>query len=165
MKCKSIVVFLLIFLPAALLHAQQPRIGFVNTAKILEEAPQAQAAVARLEREFEPRQKGITDALRSLQQLEQRAERDAQVMSEGERRRLERDIIARRREISRSRDEFNQDFNLRRNEELAKLQREVREIIIELAKSQNYDLILNDVAVIYVNERTDLTNQVLSRLR
>jgi outer membrane protein len=143
----------------------QLKIGFVNAAKILDQAPQAEAARSRLEQEFAPRDQGLVDAQRALRSLEERLARDGAVMSDAERRNLERDIIAQQRELNRSQLEFREDFNIRRNEELGKLQKRVYDIIVQLAQEQRFDLIINDGAVIYASEQVDITDQVLQRLR
>ncbi|MGF1525558.1 MAG: OmpH family outer membrane protein [Candidatus Competibacterales bacterium] len=145
--------------------AQNLKIGVVNITKILDEAPQAQVALSRIEREFAPRNQGLTDARRSLRSLEEQLRRDGAIMSDDERRRLERDILAQRREISRSMSEFQEDIALRRNEELTKLQRVVRQIITQLAQEQRFDLIVHDLAVIHVSPALDITDEVLERLK
>lgn len=143
----------------------QLKIGFVNAAQILDQAPQAEAARTRLEQEFAPRDQGLVDAQRALRGLEERLARDGAVMSDADRRNLERDIIAQQRELNRSQLEFREDFNIRRNEELGKLQKRVYDIIVQLAQEQRFDLIINDGAVIYASEQVDITDQVLQRLR
>lgn len=157
------------FLVAGLLLAfsaqAQLKIGFVNAAKILDQAPQAEAARTRLEQEFAPRDQGLVDAQRALRSLEERLARDGAVMSDADRRNLERDIIAQKRELNRSQLEFREDFNIRRNEELGKLQKRVYDIIVQLAQEQRFDLIINDGAVIFASEQVDITDQVLQRLR
>ena len=85
-------------------------------------------------------------------------------MGDSERRNLERDIIAQQRELKRAQDEFREDFNIRRNEELGSLQRQVYEAIVSLAKEEQFDLIVNDGAVIYASEQVDITDKVLKRL-
>ena len=51
-------------------HAQttQMRIGVVNVARLLEQAPQAQAAMNALQQEFAPRQRDIVAIQRALQE-------------------------------------------------------------------------------------------------
>ncbi len=157
------VVLLLAALIPSLSFAQL-KIGFVNTAKILAEAPQAEQANKRLQQEFAPREKALADAQKSLRQIEQKLAKDGDVMSDAQRRQLERDIIAQRRDLKRSMDEFREDVNLRRNEELGKFQKEIFEVIDALAKEEKYDLIVNDGAVIFASDKIDVTSQVLKRL-
>jgi outer membrane protein len=163
---KGLLLFfsLVSVLPVSALQAAELKIGFVNTAKILSEAPQAEGANKRLQREFAPREKGLADAQKSLRSLEQKLAKDGDVMSESQRRNLERDILAQRRELKRSTDEFREDVNLRRNEELSKFQRDVIEVINKLAREERFDLILNDGAAIYASDQVDITSEVLNRL-
>ena len=165
LKDMRLIFFLALLLPIFAAHAQNLKIGFVNAAKILDEAPQAENARNRLEKEFAPRDKGLVDAQRALRKLEEQLARDGAVMGETERRTLERDIIAQKRELNRSQTEFREDFNIRRNEELGKLQRLVYDAIVQLAKEQRFDLIVNDGAVIYASDQVDITDEVLRRLK
>jgi outer membrane protein len=86
-------------------------------------------------------------------------------MGEAERRRLDRQSRDQRRELKRAQEEFREDFNLRRNEELGKLQRLVYEAIVILAKEEGFDLIVNDGAVIFASTQVDITDKVISRLK
>lgn len=144
--------------------AAELRLGFVNTARILKEAPQADKARKKLENEFAPRDKKIVKKQKSLKMLEEQLAKDASIMSDPARKKLERHIIAVKRDIKRSREEFTEDLNIRRNEELNKLQKLVYDSIVALAKEQQYDLILGD-SVLFASKRIDVTDQVLKNLK
>jgi outer membrane protein len=162
------IVLLLILLAGPLqplLAQTQLKIGFVNAAKILDQSPQAEQARKRLEKEFAPRDKALVDAQRALRSMEDKLVKDGAVMSDAERRRLEREIRDQRRELKRAQDEFREDFNLRRNEELGKLQRLVYEAIVSLAELEGFDLIVNDGAVIFASKQVDITDKVIGRLK
>ncbi len=161
------ILFLMLsglLLQTVAVQAAELKIGFVSTAKILSTAPQAEDANKRLQKEFGPREKGLVDAQKSLRSMEQKLTTDGAVMSETQRRNLERDVVAQRRELQRSTEEFREDVNLRRNEELGKFQRQIVEIINNLAKEEGFDLIVNDGAVVYASKQVDITDKVLSRL-
>ncbi|MDP3931047.1 MAG: OmpH family outer membrane protein, partial [Methylococcaceae bacterium] len=98
-----------------------------------------------------------------IQTLQEKLTKDASVMSESERANLERDISNKARDAKRAQQEFSEDFNVRRNEELGKLQRRIVEAIRGIAKEQGYDLLLTD-GVIYSNEEIDITEQVQKKL-
>ena len=84
-------------------------------------------------------------------------------MSDSEQTRMEQDIRARRRQLKSSSDEFREDLNLRRNEESQKLRRLLTEVIHQLGKDENLDLILDNA--VYASGRVNLTDKVLARLR
>ncbi len=144
--------------------AAELKLGFVNAAKILEEAPQADAARNKLEKEFSARNKKLIDGQKELKTLEDKINKDAAVMSDVERAKAERNINALRRDMKREQDEAREDFNIRRNEEFSKLQKLVYEAIVALAKQESYDLIIGDGAI-YSSERIDITDKVMARLK
>jgi outer membrane protein len=144
--------------------AAEVKIGVVNAQKILEQAPQVEAARSRLEKEFSPRDRSLASAQKDLKRMEEKVTRDSAVMSDSQRRDLERQIRDKRRDLDREQQEFREDFNLRRNEEFDKIQKQVFQAIVDLAKEDKYDLVLGD-GVIYAAERMDITDRVLERLK
>ena len=157
-----------LILAAAMFTAQaataEVKVGFVNVAKVLELAPQAEAARNRIEKEFAPRDRELLQQQKDVRSLEDRLVKNAAVLSEAERQRKETDIRASKRELRRAQDEFREDLNLRRSQELSKLQQKVTEVIQTLAKADKYDLIVSD-GVIFAGKRVDITDKILERLR
>ncbi len=145
------------------LQAAELKIGVVNAPKVLEQAPQAGAARTLLEQEFSPRDKAMQASQQALKKLEERLTRDGAIMSESERRKLERDIIARKRDLKREREEFTEDLNIRRNEAFEKLRRRVFQVIVNIAKTEKYDLILSD-GVVFASDNVDITDRVIQTL-
>ena len=151
-------------LPLSLAQAADVKIGFVSIAKILNSAPQAESASKRLEQEFAPRKKGLDEAQKSLRKVEEKIAKDGAVMSESQRRTVENDFRNQARELKRSSDEFREDFNLRRNEELGKFQKQVLDVINSVAKEDGFDLVVNDSATLYAGPQVDVTEKVPKRL-
>jgi len=149
--------------PAGFAQAQA-KIGVVNVPKLLEEAPQAKQAMQALADEFAPRQREIVQAQNDLKAKEERLQRDGAVMAENERRTAEKELRDGQRELARKQNEYVEDLNLRRNEEIGKLQRSLLQEVQNYARGQNYDLVVGD-GVLYVNESLDITAQVLSALQ
>jgi len=143
--------------------ANDLKVGFVNAVRITAEAPQAEAARAALEREFAERDQELVALQRETSRLEERLQRDAAVMSESEQRELERRVLSGQRELRRMQEEFREDFNIRRNEELSRLQQHIVQTIDDYAEEQGFDLILSD-GVVFASERIDITSRILERL-
>ncbi len=161
MKMK-IALFLGLLLAANASYADL-KIGFVNIPAVLEKAPQAEKAKKRLEQEFSPRDKQLVAQQKEIQSMDDKMAKDAAVMGESARSNLEKDILNKKRDAKRAQQEFSEDFNVRRNEELGKLQRRIVEAIREIAKDQNFDLLLTD-GVIYASDQIDVTSQVQQKL-
>lgn len=160
---KKIGIALLVLLTSMGVSAAELKIGFVNVAKLLEKAPQADKAKKDLEREFAPRDKRLVAEQKEIKSMEDKLGKDAAVMSDSEKQKLDKDILNRKREAKRLQDEFREDFNLRRNEELGKLQKEIFEAIQSLAKEDSFDLLLTD-GVVYASEGIDVTAKVAKKL-
>jgi outer membrane protein len=139
------------------------KIGVVNIPAVLEKAPQAEKAKKRLEQEFKPRDNQLVSQQKEIQGMEEKLTKDASVMSESQRTKLEHDIQNKKRDAKRSQQAFSEDFNGRRNEELGKLQRRIVEAIRGIAKDQEFDLILTD-GVIYSSPQMDITEQLQKKL-
>jgi outer membrane protein len=145
-------------------HAQNSsmRIGVVNVARLLEQAPQAQSAMGALQEEFAPRQRDLVAVQRALQEKQQTYDRDGQVMGEAERLGLEREIRDQQRDLEREQNDYLEDLNIRRNEELGKLQRSLLQQVQTHARNAGYDLVVADV--LYYITAIDITDEVLRGL-
>lgn len=158
-------VLLLVFTviaPSA--EAADLKIGAVNAVKLLDEAPQKDAALARLKSEFESRNKELVARKKMLQDLEEKFNRNSAIMSEAERESMERDIVSKNRDFKRDQEVFQEDYNIRRNEEFRKLQEEIAKAIITLAERERYDLVVYE-GVIYASDKVDITSDVLKVLK
>jgi outer membrane protein len=149
--------------PLGAAHAEL-KIAVVNVPRLLEEAPQAKAAMQALQDEFAPRQRAIVAQQKDLKAKEEKLQRDGAVMAENERRNAEKDLRDGQREMARKQNEYVEDLNLRRNEELGKLQRSLLQEVQAFAKTSSYDLVVGD-GVLYANESMDITAQVLGALQ
>jgi outer membrane protein len=143
---------------------EDTRVGFVNTVRLMEEAPQAKAAQSNIETEFAPREQELVGLQKDIRELEDRLSRDGAVMSEKESSKLEREILSKRRELKRSQDEFRDDLNIRKNEVLSMLQRQMYDATVGLAKEKKFDLILGQ-GVVYAADSVDITDMVLEKLK
>ena len=144
--------------------AQDLKIGYLDTARVLKDAPQKELAKKKLKEEFDPRSEKIVSMQKQLKKLSNTQDRNAKIMSKPESIKLERKIVSLKRDIKRANEEFNEDFNLRRNEELAKLHKQIKKATVSVAESFNYDIILSD-NVLYNSKRIDITDKVLKRLQ
>lgn len=142
----------------------QTKIAVVNVARLMEEAPQAKGAMQALQEEFAPRQRDIVTQQKELKTKEEKLQRDGAVMADNERRNAEKDLRDGQRELARKQNEYVEDLNLRRNEEIGKLQRSLLQEVQAYARTQNFDLVLGE-GVLYRNESFDITAQVLSALQ
>ena len=156
------LLLLTLSLPAG---AQQAgyKIGFVNTARVLKEAPQARKVEERLKAEFEPREAQLKDKRQEILEMEEVLKTDQQISSNG-RRKLEREIRLKVSQLKFLEQEFREDQNLRRNEEIRELQQVISNVLRSLGDEGEFDLILTE-GVSYISDRIDITTQTIEMLK
>ena len=166
MRIKIVTLALLasaaVALPVGAANAQA-KIGVVNVARLLQEAPQAQAASQALENEFAGRRRDLENQQKDLKAREDKLAKDGAVMSETERRNAEKTLRDSQRELARKQNEFLEDLNVRRNEALGQLQRTVLQEVQTYAKGAGLDVVVADA--LYASASVDITNQVLAALQ
>ncbi len=145
-------------------HAQELKIGFVNSDRVLREATPAKAAQTRLEAEFSKRQKEGEDAAAKLKAAADKLDKDAPTLGEAERNRRQRDLVEQDRELQRKRREFQEDLNQRKNEELASVVERANKVVKQIYDSEKFDLILQGDVVIFASARVDITDKVIKAL-
>lgn len=160
---KLIFVSVLGLLPAMAM-SQELKIGVVNPTRLLEEAPQAKVALKKLEMEFAARDNKLLAEQKAIKKDEEKLARDGAIMSETERRNMERDILTKKRDLRRAFDELREDRTIRSNEERGKLLRYVNDAITTVGKQDKYDLILYE-GIAFANPAIDMTGMILTRLQ
>jgi outer membrane protein len=141
------------------------KVGFIDYGKLMEEAPQAKAALEAIRTEFTPRQRDLQTQQAQLKAKEDKLVKDAATLSPDQRSKAEKDLRDSARDLARRQSEAQDDLNARRNEEMSRLQRTLIEEVRSYAKSQNFDLIVTDSSVIYANPAIDITPAILAALQ
>ncbi len=144
---------------AATAQAQDLKIGYVNSERVLREATPAKAAQAKLEAEFAKREKDLNDMAGRLKAAADKLEKDAPTLGESEKGRRQRELVDTDRDLQRKRREFQEDLNQRRNEELASVVERANRVIRQIFESEKYDLILQEV--VFAGPRVDITDKVI----
>ena len=161
----SIALFVLFWLACVnVVSAQELKIGVVNAIQVFEQSPQYEAARKNLEAEFSRKDSDLVAQQKQVKKLEEKLSRDGAVMSESEVKRLERDIVSRHRKLKNAREEYREDFNLRRNELQSLISRQVAEIVRQVGKEEKIDIILTD-GVIFASKRVNMSAKILQRLK
>jgi outer membrane protein len=146
--------------PAA--GAQELKIGYVNSDRVLREAAPAKAAQAKLEAEVRKREKELGDMDARLKAAADKLEKDVPTLSESERNRRQRDLVDQDREIQRKKREFQEDINQRKNEELGQVVERANRVIKQIFETEKYDLILQEA--VFAGPRADITDKVIKAL-
>jgi outer membrane protein len=142
--------------------AQDFKIGFVNTERVLREANLAKASQAKLEQEFSRREKDLQTVSSQLKAASEKLEREAPTLPEAQRTTRQRQLVDQDRDFQRKQREFQEDVTVRKNEELQQVLEKANRVIKQVAETEKYDLILQEA--VYINPKHDITDKVLSGL-
>ena len=142
--------------------AQEFKIGFINTDRIFRDANSAKAAQAKLEQEFMRREKELNDQGNQLKTIADKLEKDAPTLSEAQRSARQKQLGDQDRDFQRKRREFQEDLNVRKNEELQLVLERANKVVKQVAEAEKYDVVVQEV--VYINPKHDITDKVLKVL-
>ena len=142
--------------------SQELKIGYVNSERVLREATPAKAALARMESDFNKRQKDLADQGAKLKAAADKLDKDAPTLPETEKARRQRELVEQDRDLQRKQREFQEDLNQRRNEETASLVERANKVIKLIFDAEKYDVILQDV--VFASAKVDITEKVIKAL-
>lgn len=157
---------------AAVAHAQDTpdasqasytaRIGFVNTDRLFAETRPAQAAQAKIKREFAKRESELNEMGSRLKMTIEQFEKDVAKLNDTQRAQRQALLLEQDASFQQKRREFQEDLNNRKNEELQRLLDTANRVVIQIAKENQIDVVLQEV--VYVNRRLDITDKVIEVL-
>lgn len=149
---------------APVAQAADTKIGAVNITRVFSQAPQAEQARKKLEKEFGGSKRELEALQEDIIAKQEKLQRDGPVMGASERAQLERDIIADTKDLRRRSEDFQEAFSRREKELFVSLQTGVFKTLVEKAEKEGYDLIVGD-GVIYASDQVDITEELLKQLQ
>jgi outer membrane protein len=147
---------------SAVVTAQEVKIGFINTDRIFRDANSAKIAQTKLEQEFMKREKELNDQGAQIKSAADKLEKDAPTLSEAQRTSRQKQLTDQDRDFQRKRREFQEDLNVRKNEELQIVLERANKVVKQVAEAEKYDYVLQEA--VYVNPKHDITEKVLKVL-
>lgn len=139
--------------------AADMKFGYVNAERVYSESKAAQRIETTLRQEFGEQQKQLNDLKQRGAVLQQRL---ATNLSGRERAKIEQQFQQFVGEYRVASARFVEEYNLRRGEEFAALQRNANNVIQSIAEKEKYDLIVQEA--VYVRAPYDITDRVIQLL-
>lgn len=144
-------------------HAADVKIGAVNVTRLFSQAPQAEQARKKLEKEFGGSKRELEALQEDVIAKQEKLQREGPVMKAGDRAELERGIIADTKELRRRSEDFQEAFSRREKELFVALQSGVFKTIVDKAEKEKFDIIVGE-GVIYASDQIDITAELLKKL-
>lgn len=159
-------LFILVAVAAVLqtsIASAELKIGVYNNRKILESLPSVQKEFKKLNAEFEPKQKDISDKQNAILSLKNDIEKNAPVLGAQALQTKQLEYQSRVRELQLLAEDTERLFSVRRNEVAREIQASVDSEVVQLAQEQSFDLILRS-GVLFASPKVDITEQILKRM-
>ncbi len=148
---------------SAPVYAQQ-KVGVINAQAIFQALPQAATIQTTLAAEFKDRMEEVNRLEKDLQYYLEKQRRDTATMSQDEVTELENKLISLRDEYTSKAQPLQQDMQRRRNEERNKLLALIQQGVDKVAAAEEYDVVLNAGAVVYIDQAFDLSAKVVDEV-
>jgi len=167
---KNIVLscLMLVLVGAVALGQVQQKIGYVNSAKILDQLPEARDAAKKLESYAKPIQDSLQQMQKDLQQRYDDYQKREALLNDASKRAAQQeiqDLQAKARDYAQTKD---QELAQQREKIFTPVKQKVLTAIEKIAKTEKYSFVLdqNDQVniVLYADPKNDLTNRVLDNL-
>ena len=144
--------------------AAEVKIAVVDVQNAILQSEEAKRLLTQIQEEF----KGEEDEIRKIQSeaaaLLERMNKDADVMSDAEKRRLQQQIESMNNDFVYLRQKLQRQIEERQKELFTGIDSKVQKAIEELVLSEDYDMILPRGAVLYVTDLYNITRKVTEKL-
>lgn len=152
-------------LQAAPARAAEPKIGFVDLQRALNEIDEGKAAKASLKKEFDQKQKVLDEKQQEFQKLRGDFEKQAGVLSDQARREKQEDLDRRFLELQSTFQSLQKDLTEREREVTRGIFDKMGVIIRETAEAEGFSMVVerNDGGVLFAQPALDLTNELIRK--
>ncbi|MBO1270428.1 OmpH family outer membrane protein [Shewanella fodinae] len=157
----ALVSLMLVGAPMA---AYAEKLAVVDMGAVFEQIPQREQVTKQLKSEFGDRMAEVQKLQDELKGLLEKQQRDAQLMTDAQKTDLVRKMESLKADYQLKGKALDEDLRRRQGEEQNKLLVKVQKAINDIAKKENYDMVLQRGAVIYVKPEQDISSKVVDAL-
>ncbi|MFT5812969.1 MAG: outer membrane protein [Psychroserpens sp.] len=144
--------------------AADQKIAVVNFQEIMGKIPQTAVVMKSLEEEFKDEKAVLAQLEQDIKYLQEKRKRDGSLMSAEAIAHLETQIGTIYKDYQLKGKAFQQNTGARKNEETNKIIGLVRQAIDNIAAKGDYDLVLEQSAVVYSKPDSAITDEVIKQV-
>jgi outer membrane protein len=162
------VLSLLVVAAPAVAQAQGPtRIGYIDTRRVIQEAPGAQEARATMEREMQGWQQQLQAMDDSLRTIMTEHQQRSLVMSADARQRREQEIVQKQQGFEQRAQALQQQAGRRQQELMEPIMERVETVISDVRQAEGFAIIFDvaSEAIVSADPALDITERVIARMK
>ena len=140
------------------------KVAVVDVQQAILASEEAKRLLTQIQEEFKSDEQRIRDIQSDAAALLERAQKDAEVMSESQKSKLQQEIEGKNNDFVYHRQRLQKSIENRQAELFAGIDEKVKRAIEALVLDEDYDLILPRQAALYAGDLYDVTRKVTERL-
>ncbi len=144
--------------------AAELKIAVLDTQRALAESEEAKALIEKINNELKSEQDEVQSLGESLRSLNDKLNKDGEVMSAAEKRKAQKEIEDKQIDYQFLVNKLQKEVNDRRNELLQQMVPKVDAVLKDLIATEGYDMILERGNLRYANTKHDITRKVTEKL-
>jgi outer membrane protein len=149
------------FLSLDVATAADVKIGVIDTQRILKESKAANSARAVFLKDVEQKRKQLQEKQNEVQAMDEELKKEAKDMTPQARREKADDLAKELKELKRLKSDLEEELKKKDLELTQKLLTEIRDIVNEYSKKENYTIILEKRTLIAFDDIIDITDKII----
>lgn len=141
------------------------KIGIVDVQKIMQNAPEVKSASDALHKKFAPEQAKILAKQTDLKKMMDKLNRDASVMRDSDKKKLQDQIMTARKEFTTMTQGYEQKVLVAQQQTMQKIVKKVNNIAAQIAKKESLSMVIVRQAVIYPGDAKDITDEIINSMK
>ena len=146
------------------LAADVAKIGVVDLQRVMETSDAGKSAQAQIKQQKDTMETDLKDKGAEIEQIRQRLEREAMVMSKESREEKEREARIKLNDFKILQKRYRNELQQLEQRLVAQLRDDTIALVDEIGKKEGYLLIISRVGVLYSPNSIDITDQLIKRL-
>ena len=162
MRSLVFVLIALVSLPG--LALAEKKIALVNPIEAIRQSKEVQASQMEMQSDFGDERKKLQKLQQEISKIDQKLNKEGMTLSEKKKKNLQDTRQSKMIEARQLQRLVQKRMQGEQQEIMKKMQPKVMKAVEEIAKENNYDMVLNIQAVMYAGEGLDITSQVVEKL-
>ena len=139
-------------------------VGFIDTARAISESDEGKALLAQIESELAEDQSRLEGLQDEFEQMREKLETDAEIMSDDERRRHQKLMEENRTDFQYELQKYQRELQERQQEVLEEMAPKVNAALADIIELEGMDVVFERQVATFVNPKHDITRRITEKL-
>lgn len=141
------------------------KIGVIDLNKIISVDPQVSSLQNQLKKQFEPRNKAVVDAQKTLQTDIEKYNKDSSTLKGDDLKKEQQKILDEQKKFQDLQNSFQHDLMDAQNKSMQTILKRVETAVNSIAADQKYDMVVTKVSTVYNSPSLEITDKVIDVLK